>query len=111
LVDENIITNEVQSELTGIDDLSSNDLQYQFNLNNEFSVDENEYEVQKKETYDGKKLVSMMTNTDMNEGENYNMEVIDHHDSDTESFYNIWGDDEEWLHDNKLRNAVRNIHR
>jgi len=34
-----------------------------------------------------------------------------HHDSDTESFYNIWGEDNEWLYNNELRNVVRNIHR
>jgi len=34
-----------------------------------------------------------------------------HHDSDTESFYNIWGEDDEWLYNNELRNVVRNIHR
>lgn len=76
-------------------------------MNNEFSVNENEYEVQKQEIDDTKKSVNMMSTA---EGEN-DMDVIDHHDSDTESFYNIWGDDEEWMHDNKLRNAVRNIHR
>jgi len=99
LVDENVIIKEAQSELTSIDILSSIDQQYQLNLNNSFFIDENEYEEQNAEIYDIKK-----------EGKN-NMDVIDHHDSDTESFYNIWGDDEEWLHDNKLRNAVRNIHR
>lgn len=36
---------------------------------------------------------------------------VDHHDSDTESFYNIWGDDDEWLYGNNLRNVVRNLHR
>lgn len=36
---------------------------------------------------------------------------VDHHDSDTDSFYNIWGNDEEWLFGNKLRNVVRKIHR
>lgn len=34
-----------------------------------------------------------------------------HHDSDTESFYNIWGEDNEWMYNNELRNVVRNIHR
>lgn len=39
------------------------------------------------------------------------IDQADHHDSDTESFYNIWGDDEEWIYGNKLRNTVRNMHR
>lgn len=34
-----------------------------------------------------------------------------HHDSDTESFYNIWGEDNEWMYNNELRNVVRNIHK
>lgn len=34
-----------------------------------------------------------------------------HHDSDTESFYNIWGEDDEWLYNNELRKVVRNLHR
>ncbi|XP_029341056.1 uncharacterized protein LOC100570031 [Acyrthosiphon pisum] len=38
-------------------------------------------------------------------------EDVCHHDSDTESFYNIWGEDTEWLYNNQLRNVVRNIHR
>jgi len=109
LVDENIIIKEAQSELMSIDALPSIDQQNQLNLNKEFSIDENEYEVQNKEIYDTK-FANITNTTDKNEGEN-GMDVIDHHDSDTESFYNIWGDDEEWLHDNKLRNAVRNIHR
>eukprot|EP00102_Acyrthosiphon_pisum_P020917 XP_016658127.1 PREDICTED: uncharacterized protein LOC100571197 [Acyrthosiphon pisum] len=110
LVDENIIIKEAQSELMSVDALPSIDQQYQLHLNNEFSIDENEYEVQNKEIYDTKKSANITSTTDKNEGEN-GIDVIDHHDSDTESFYNIWGDDEEWLHDNKLRNAVRNIHR
>ncbi|XP_060848211.1 dynein axonemal intermediate chain 3-like isoform X2 [Rhopalosiphum padi] len=88
LIDENIIIKDGQSELT----------------------DENEYEIQNNEMHDTKKSANMMSITNKNEYDN-NMDVIDHHDSDTESFYNIWGDDEEWLYDNKLRNAVRNIHR
>lgn len=43
--------------------------------------------------------------------EDGNIDRVDHHDSDTDSFYNIWGDDNEWLYGNKLRNVVRNIHR
>lgn len=38
-------------------------------------------------------------------------DAVDHHDSDTESFYNIWGGDDEWLYGNRLRNVVRNLHR
>lgn len=110
MVDENIIIEEAQSKLTSIDALSSIDQQYQFNLKNDFSIDENEYAVHDKDIYDTKKSVNITTTTDKNGGKN-EMDVIDHHDSDTESFYNIWGNDEEWLHDNKLRNAVRNIHR
>jgi len=110
LVDENIIIEEAQSKLTSIDTLPSIDQQYQFNLKNEFSIDENEYTVQDKDIYDTKISENITTTTEKNGSEN-EMDVIDHHDSDTESFYNIWGDDEEWLYDNKLRNAVRNIHR
>jgi len=108
LIDENIIIKDGQSELTGIEHQII-DQQYQLNLNN-FSTDENEYEIQNNEMHDTKKSANMMSITNKNEYDN-NMDVIDHHDSDTESFYNIWGDDEEWLYDNKLRNAVRNIHR
>jgi len=38
-------------------------------------------------------------------------EVVHHHDSDTESFYNIWGEEDEWLYSTELRNVVRNLHR
>jgi len=38
-------------------------------------------------------------------------EVYHHDDSDIESFYNIWGKDDEWLYNNKLRNVVRDLHR
>lgn len=79
-------------------------------MNNKFSIGETEYEVRNEEMCDTTKLTNIMNTKDKNEGE-HDMDVIDHHDSDTESFYNIWGDDEEWLHDNKLRNVVRNIHR
>jgi len=76
-------------------------------LYNEFSTDEIEYETQNIKMHDTKKLTNI---TDKNECKN-DTDAIDHHDSDTESFYNIWGEDEEWLYDNKLRNTVRNIHR
>ncbi|XP_050436301.1 uncharacterized protein LOC126843044 [Adelges cooleyi] len=36
---------------------------------------------------------------------------VDHHGSDTDSFYNIWGADEDWVYGNNLRNAVRKLHR
>lgn len=87
--------------------MSSIDKQYQLNLYNEFSTDENEYETQNIKMHDMKKSTNII---DKNKCKN-DMDVIDHHDSDTESFYNIWGEDEEWLYDNKLRNTVRNIHR
>jgi len=93
-----------------INTLSCIDKHYRLNLNNEFFIGETEYEVRNEEMCDTKKSTNFMHTKDKNEDEN-DMDVIDHHDSDTESFYNIWGDDEEWLHDNKLRNAVRNIHR
>lgn len=51
----------------------------------------------------------MILPIDVNEGDDN--DKADHHDSDTESFYNIWGNDEEWLYGNKLRNVVRNMHR
>lgn len=108
-IDEEIIIKEAQSELTSIDVLPSINKQYQLNYN-EFSTDENEYEAQNIKMHDTKKSTNMMSITTKNEYKN-DMDVIDHHDSDTESFYNIWGDDEEWLYDNKLRNTVRNIHR
>ncbi|CAH1731486.1 unnamed protein product [Aphis gossypii] len=109
-IDEEIIIKEAQSELTSIDVLPSVNKQYQLNLYNELSTDENEYEAQNIKMHDRKKSTNMMCIIDKNECKN-DMDVIDHHDSDTESFYNIWGEDEEWLYDNKLRNTVRNIHR
>ncbi|XP_050527751.1 uncharacterized protein LOC126897863 isoform X2 [Daktulosphaira vitifoliae] len=36
---------------------------------------------------------------------------VDVHDSDTDSFFNIWGDDSEWIYGNNLRKTVRKMHR
>lgn len=56
-----------------------------------------------------KNVTKISATTDINKSkEKY---TIDHHDSDTESFYNIWGGDEEWLYGNEMRNVVRSIHR
>ncbi|XP_025202203.1 uncharacterized protein LOC112599497 [Melanaphis sacchari] len=107
LIDDNKIIKKAQSELTNISVLPNIDQQHEINLNNEFLTDEIDHEVEYNEMHDTKKSANMI---DKNECEN-DMDVIDHHDSDTESFYNIWGNDEEWLYDNKLRNVVRNIHR
>lgn len=106
LTDENMTFNEEQNDLVNVDALKNIDEWKSLNSNKGYSTEEYEYEIQCK----GIKKETMSTIT-VKTKEDEDKDVVDHHDSDTESFYNIWGDDEEWLYGNKLRNLVRNIHR
>lgn len=75
---------------------------------NESNVYNNEYESMRSlKATSTTKIITSAVEVDGGEYE----DKVDHHDSDTDSFYNIWGDDEEWLYGNELRNVVRNIHR
>lgn len=108
-IDENvIIIDEAQNEneQTDIDTLKNIEGNELNRLENEFSENKNQHKTQNKKVIDYTKFI-----TTTNAIENENKDRVDHHDSDTESFYNIWGDDEEWLYGNELRNTVRNIHR
>lgn len=93
--ENNIITNVAQNES---------------DLEKEFSTKENGYEKRNKAVKETRNSSKIMHTEDTNQGDSIADEV-EHHDSDTESFYNIWGDDDEWMYGNKLRNTVRNIHR
>lgn len=107
LIDEDMTFDEEQNELVDENNLKNIDEWKTLNLDKEFSTEEYaECEIQDKDIKKGtKSTITVKTS----EGED--KDEVDHHDSDTESFYNIWGDDEEWLYGNKLRNVVRNIHR
>jgi len=106
LTDENITFNEEQNDLVDVDVFKNIDEWKALNSNKDYSTEEYEYEIQCKEIK--KDTVSTIT---VKTNEDEDKDAVDHHDSDTDSFYNIWGDDEEWLYGNKLRNVVRNIHR
>lgn len=109
-IDENVIIideEQNENEQTDMDALKNVEGDELNCLENEFSVKKNQLKTQNKEMIDYTKFIT----TTANAIENENKDTVDHHDSDTESFYNIWGDDEEWLYGNKLRNTVRNIHR
>jgi len=69
-----------------------------------------EFGIRNEERRETAKCVKSVTALDAN-GVGDETDGIDHHDSDSESFYDIWGDDDEWLFGNESRNAVRNIHR
>lgn len=113
-IDQNVITiDEAQNEnkQTDIDTLKNIEEGNELNcLENEFSVEKNQHMTQIKEIKEVIDHTKFITTT-ADAIENENEDRIDHHDSDTESFYNIWGDDEEWLYGNKIRNIVRNKHR
>lgn len=106
LFNENAFDDGSFSDLADINALESIE---DWNSDEELSAQEyeNEYETRSK----GVKKTTKATATNVQTNESENTDEVDHHDSDTESFYNIWGDDEEWLYGNKLRNDVRNIHR
>jgi len=97
LINKNI--NEIQNELV-INTLKN------IKEWNELPVKEKEFETQNNEMKDAAKLMKSITTSEIKDEDR-----VDHHDSDTESFYNIWGKDEEWLFGNNLREVVRNIHR
>lgn len=80
-------------------------------LNSDEELSSQEYENEYKTPSKNVKETTKTTATDVQTNKYKDKDEVDHHDSDTESFYNIWGDDEEWLYGNKLRNDVRNIHR
>jgi len=97
LINENI--NEIRNELV-MNTLKNIDEW------NELAVEEKECEIQNNEMKEAVKFMKSITNLEVKDEDR-----VDHHDSDTESFYNIWGNDEEWLFGNHLRDVVRNIHR
>lgn len=102
LNDENIMFDESQNELTDVNTSKNTDQWDESNMYNEYLTERDEYDVQNKaETFSMKTL-----DTDGEDDDS-----VCHHDSDTDSFYNIWGTDKEWLYGNHLRNTVRNIHR
>lgn len=102
LNDENMIIDEMQIDAMNIDQWNTLNLDKELLINDQ--TDNNDLVTQNKEM---KKTNASTINID--EGEIN--ETPDHHDSDTDSFYNIWYDDEDWLYGNKQRNLVRNIHR
>lgn len=105
LTDENVITDEAQNDLMNAVEYmdEQNELNY---LYEEFSIESNEYKIHNKEILQPTKSMISADAMDVED-----KDLVDHHDSDTESFYNIWGVDEDWLYGNKLRNVVRHIHR
>jgi len=105
MIDESV--NEDYNELMNSDNIEEwNDNDY---LDSKFSTNEKEYDMQTKEIKKENKFMNSFTSINV---EDIGKKIeVDHHDSDTESFYNIWGNDEEWLFGNRLRNVVRNIHR
>lgn len=103
LNDENIV-DETQIDSVYIDQLNTLNLEKESSIENDHQIENNKFVTRKKEM---KKTNTSTINVD--EGEIN--DVPEHHDSDTESFYNIWNDDEDWLYGNKQRNVVRNIHR
>lgn len=107
LIDENAFGDGALSDSEDIYALESVENLNALNSDEELSSQEyeNEYKTQSKNVKETTKATNVQTN------EYKDKDEVDHHDSDTESFYNIWGDDEEWLYGNKLRNDVRNIHR
>lgn len=78
-------------------------------LNNDNSKEENKIEIQNKDIIEPKSSMKFHTDAEVNDIDNKDRLV--HHDSDTESFYNIWGEDKDWLYGDELRNTVRKIHR
>lgn len=80
------------------------------NPENEFSAEDDGYGTRDKAVREARNSSKLMPTTDT-DGDEDAVDAVEHHDSDTESFYNIWGHDDEWTYGNKLRNAVRNIHR
>lgn len=96
--------NEIQNELSCIDVLNDSDQP------NESKMNDNEYKLQNKGSIKATSATEMMSSSIKVDGGKYT-ENVDHHDSDSDSFYNIWGDDEEWIYGNELRNVVRNLHR
>lgn len=80
------------------------------NPENELSAEENGYGTRDKAVRETRSPSKSMPTTDVNQDEGA-VDAVEHHDSDTESFYNIWGHDDEWTYGNELRNAVRSIHR
>uniref|UniRef100_A0A2S2R2B2 WD repeat-containing protein 63 n=1 Tax=Sipha flava TaxID=143950 RepID=A0A2S2R2B2_9HEMI len=105
LNDENKIMNEIQNELSYIEILNNTD-----QSDESVDVDVNECKSQIKGRIKASSSTKMMPSTVEIDGGEYR-DKVEHHDSDTESFYNIWGDDEEWMYGNELRNVVRNLHR
>lgn len=106
LIDENIIIDETQNGPMSISSVEYIDEQNDLNfVSDEFSIESNEYKIHNKDLQSTRSIIS----TDAMDVEDKNL--VDHHDSDTECFYNIWGTDEDWLYGNKLRNVVRHIHR
>lgn len=123
LIDENITNDETLGGLSDSVNIKSLDEWNALNMENELYAEENGYETKSDESkrtknvtttiekrskeFEATKDSSFVTNMDEDEYK----EKVDHHDSDTDSFYNIWGDDDEWIYGNKLRNDVRMIHR
>jgi len=105
---EEFVTNDVSlSEQMHVNEQMYIDENTELIDNNELSIEENEYVTRNEKIEETEKSRATMVYED----EDNDTENEDHHDSDTESFYNIWGDDNEWLYGNKLRNVVRVIHR
>jgi len=105
LIDENVI--EEYDDLTNSVNMEEwSELNY---WENGVKMEENVYDGQTNEIKGGDEFMDSFNFIDVEDTEKKT--ELDHHDSDTESFYNIWGDDEEWLYGNRLRNIVRNIHR
>lgn len=78
---------------------------------NESPAEKNGHETRDKAvrgTRNSSKIIHTAMDPEQGEGAT---DAVEHHDSDTDSFYNIWGDDDEWTHGNELRDAVRHIHR
>lgn len=107
LNDENIIIDETDA-LNNIDQWNKFKLDKELLIDNS-RVDDNVFDKQSNEIKEATNSTKMLTTIDVDEVED--KDTPDHHDSDTESFYNIWNDDKDWIYGNKLRNVVRNIHR
>lgn len=99
IADENLILNETESEVASAITQKNIEQCSESNLNDEYSIEEDKYYKQNEKVEDS--TIEKIINVD---GDDY-------YDSDAESFYNIWGDDEEWLYGDELRNTVRSIHR
>lgn len=106
----NTTTKEALRELVSVNSMiEAHDEWSKLNLDNDVSTEENKFGIQIEDIQEPKSSMTLKSTLGVNDSNNE--DIVDHHDSDTDSFYNIWGEDEDWLYGNELRNTVRKIHR